>query len=63
MSNVTNNEIIFENKFKYNAIYKNLTKADIERQNIIRWLYKVWNKDTLITKESIINSFKKMEFH
>ena len=60
MSNVvTNNEIIIENKFKYNAIYKNLTKADIERQNIIRWVYKVWTNDKLITKESIVNSFKK----
>lgn len=60
---VTNNEIIIENKFKYNDKYKNLTKADIERQNIIRWVYKVWTNEKLITKESIVKSFKKVVFH
>ena len=39
--------------FSKAIIYKNLTKADIERQNIIRWVYKIWTNEKLITKEKL----------
>ena len=48
-----------EEKFQYSNCYKNISKSDIERQNIIKQVYNVWYNDDIIKPKSIINSFKK----
>ena len=60
ISNIMNNNIEdIEYKYNYSKEITNLSKPDIERGNIIKWVHKIWYDDELIKPSSIINSFKK----
>lgn len=60
ISNIMNNNIEdIEYKYNYSKEITNLSKPDIERRNIIKWVHKIWYDDELIKPSSIINSFKK----
>ena len=53
------NKVSIESEFQYDKVFKNLTKSDIDRQNIIKWVYNIWYNNNKIKPQSIVNSFKK----
>jgi hypothetical protein len=56
---LSNNKVSIESEFQYNKVFKNLTKSDIDKQNIIKLVYNIFYNDNKIKPQSIVNSFKK----
>ena len=43
---LSNNKASIGSEFQYDKVFKNLTKSDIDRQNIIKWVYNIWSTIT-----------------